>query len=31
MLIRTKTNLKNSYDVSSVTPSPLRDRKNPPK
>jgi len=27
-LIMTKSNLKNSYDVSSVTPSPLCHRKN---
>jgi len=30
-LIMTKSNLKNSYDVSSVTPSPLRHWKTPPK
>jgi len=30
-LIMTKSDLKNSYDVSLVTPSPLRPRKTPPK
>jgi len=30
-LIKTKSNLKNSYDVSLVTSSPLRHCKTPPK